>query len=276
VAWTLAGRHVGALGVSFVRLIITCVFLSVHGLLARGLVFPTDASATHWQILGLSGFVGFFVSDLFLFKAFLLIGPRLSLLIYSLTPPITALLAWSCLSAPLPARSWLAMAVTLAGVVWVVLEQPERGRKVEQRRPLRGIVLAAAATFWQAVAILLTKAGVGDYDAAGATYIRVLGGLAGYVVLVTLLGRWSVLGVTLRHPRALAIMTGGAIVGPYLGVMLYVVALKHCSPGVVATITATMPVLILPFSIWLDRERVSPRALLGALVSVTGIALLVT
>ena len=86
VAWTTAGRHVGALVVSFVRLLVATVLLAGHGLLFRGLVLPTDASYEQWRVLGLSGFLGFFLADLLLFKAFLMIGPRRSLLLYSLTP----------------------------------------------------------------------------------------------------------------------------------------------------------------------------------------------
>lgn len=63
--------------------------------------------------------------------------------------------------------------------------------------------------------------------------------------------------------------------GPFLGVILFLVALQHCHAGVVTTITATMPVLILPFSIALHREHVSWRRALGAMLSVVGVGLLV-
>jgi drug/metabolite transporter (DMT)-like permease len=53
------------------------------------------------------------------------------------------------------------------------------------------------------------------------------------------------------------------------------IALRHCHAGVVTTIISTMPVLILPFSVLLFRERVSVRALLGAVLSIVGVALLV-
>ena len=44
---------------------------------------------------------------------------------------------------------------------------------------------------------------------------------------------------------------------------------------VVNTIIATNPVLILPAAILLDRERVSPRAWVGAVIAVAGVAWLV-
>jgi drug/metabolite transporter (DMT)-like permease len=78
-----------------------------------------------------------------------------------------------------------------------------------------------------------------------------------------------------RNRRAMPIVVCGSFVGPFLGVALYLVALRHCHAGVVATLTNMMPVLILPFVIVLYREKVSLRAAAGAAVSVAGIALLV-
>ena len=274
LAWTSAGRYIGALAISFVRLGITCVFLTVHGWIARGLPLPTDATPRQWAYLGLSGFIGFFLSDLCLFKAFLLIGPRLSLMIYSLSPPFAALLSWAVLDDPLTPLQWLAMGVTLSGVMWVVVEQPAHDEPHAPKPRATGVALAVVGAGWQAIALLLTREGLGEYDAAAATYIRVIGGVAGYVVLVSLLGRWPAMAAAARHRRAATILTLGAIVGPYLGVMLNVEALRHCSAGVVATITSTMPVLILPFTILLYHEKVTPRAAVGAIVSVAGVAML--
>ena len=72
----------------------------------------------------------------------------------------------------------------------------------------------------------------------------------------------------------MAIATFGAVVGPFVGVVFSMIALRHAPTGVVATIIATMPVLILPFSIFLHHEKVSLRAVAGAIVAVAGIALL--
>ena len=126
LAWTSAGRHVGALAVSFIRLILAVGMLMIYGYFRRGLPWPSDADPRVWQVLGISGFLGFFVSDLCLFKAFLIIGPRLSLLLVtSLTPPLVVLISWAWRGGGIGPQAWLAMAITLAGVLWVVLEQPD-------------------------------------------------------------------------------------------------------------------------------------------------------
>ena len=220
---------------------------------------PSTPRRATWQVLGLSGFLGFFLADLFLFKAFLLIGPRLSLLLYSLTPPLTAIGAWLWMDQPLSARSWLAMAITLAGVAWVVSERTQATQLPAWRGQLTGITFALLAAVWQAISSLLAQRGIGQYDAVAATHIRVLGGVAGFIPLVLVARRGASVVAALRDRHVMRIITAGAIVGPYLGVVLYMIALRHCHAGVVNTITATMPVLILPFSILLFREHVTLR-----------------
>ncbi len=277
VAWTLAGHRVGAVAVSFIRLPIACVYLAVYGGLVRGLWFPTDAEPSTWWLLGLSGLFGFFLSDLCLFKAFLLIGPRLGLLVQALIPPLTAILSWFWLGEEMLGRQWVAMAITASGVAWVVLErgngQPTACPASARRFGLWLALFAAAA---QAIGTVLCEPGIRThhYDPFAATFIRVLGGMAGYLLAITLAGRWRWIASGVVHRRAMVIMTLGALVGPFLGVACYMIALDHTSAGVTLTIIGTTPVIILPFSIFLFREKVSLWAIGGVALAVAGIALL--
>jgi drug/metabolite transporter (DMT)-like permease len=275
LAWTSAGNRIGALAVSFLRLLIACGLMMIYGRLVRNLWLPTDADAHTWLLLGASGFFGFFLCDLCLFKSMLLLGPRLTLLLFSLTPPLTAILSWVCIKDELMLRQWAGMGTTLAGVVWVVLERPSSD---EPARPPghwgRGVILGILAAITNAIGFVFSKAGIGTYDPVAATLIRALIAIPGYFLLITLWRRWPAMLAGARHPQAMLILTFGAIVGPFIGVALNMVALRHAPTGVVATIIATMPVLILPFSILLYHEKVSPRALVGAVIAVAGVAML--
>ena len=275
LAWTSAGKHIGAVAVCFIRLVIAGVFLMVYGQLVRGLALPTDADPCTWLVLGISGFFGFFLADICLFKSLLLIGPRLTLLVQSLVPPMAAILSHVWLGDDLTPRHWLAMLVTVVGVGWVVLEQPDADAQPRPPRQLTwGIVLAVIAAAGQAMGLVLSKQGIGQYDAVAATLIRVLGSMIGYIVLLTLWRYWPAMLAAARNARAMTIVTFGAMVGPFAGVVMSLIALRHCHAGVVATIISTMPVLILPFVILLYHEKVSLRALGGAILSILGVALL--
>jgi drug/metabolite transporter (DMT)-like permease len=277
LAWTSAGRRIGALAVSFIRLVIAAAFMIAYCRVTRGLWLPTDADASTWLFMGASGFFGFFLCDICMFKSLLMIGPRLTLLIFSLSPPIAAIISWVFIDDKLALLQWIAMGITLAGIVWVVMERPngEASSYLPGHR-CRGIMLGVLASLANGIGMVLSKKGIGDghYDAMAATLIRAIVALPGYVMLITLWRRWPAMLAGARDFRAVGILTFGATVGPFIGVAVSLVALRHAPTGVVATIIATMPVLIMPFTIVLYREKVSLRAAGGAIVAVAGIAML--
>ncbi len=275
LAWASSGRRIGTLAVTTHRLLITCVFLSVYGWVVHHSLFPTDADGRTWLLLGMSGVLGFFVSDICGFKALVSIGPRLTLLVQSLSPPTAAIVSWLFLGEALTARHVLAMVITLTGIVWVVLERPESaGAAVPVRHLASGLVLAVTSAVAQALGMVLSRQGIGNYDAVSATYIRVLAALPVYILLITVMRRWPALKAALSDGRAMATVVAGTIVGPVLGVSLCMVALRHSPAGVVTTLVSTMPVLVLPFTVFIYGERVSRRAVAGALLSVLGVALM--
>jgi drug/metabolite transporter (DMT)-like permease len=280
LAWTSAGRQVGALSVSFIRLVIAFVLLTITCKIAHGLWWPSDADARTWTILLISGFFGFFLADLCIFKAFIIIGPRLTLLLQAFTPPLAAMLSHWYLGDTLGTKKWLAMAVTLAGVVWVVLERQESPKEMHHRKDFTwGVLLAIGSAVFTAFGQVFSRQGIhhpngSNYDPFAATLIRVIGAFACYLVLLFVMRRWRQIGRTTQHGRAMVIIALGAVVGPYLGVAMNMKALATCSTGVVTTIISTTPVLILPLVILLYKEKVSPRAAIGAGISVLGVALL--
>jgi drug/metabolite transporter (DMT)-like permease len=262
--------------VSFIRLVIACGLMMVYGHVVRGLWLPTDASVQTWLWLGASGFFGFFLCDLCLFKSMFIIGPRLALLIQSLVPPMAAVISWLCVDDVLMLRQWAAMGVTLAGVAWVVFEQPAKdSQPLALGHRQRGIILALLAAAGQAIGLALSRKAMGNYDdAVAATLIRALTALPAYALLITLRRRWPEMLAATCHFRTVSILTFGAVVGPFIGVALNMFALRRAPAGVVATIIATMPVLILPLSILVFHEKVSLRAFGGAVLAVVGVALL--
>ncbi len=279
MAWTAVGRRVGSLPTGFIRLLIASCFLSLHGLVMRGHWVPSDATAHAWWWLGWSGFLGFFLADLCLFRALLLIGPRLALLIQSLSPPVTALVAWLFLDEQLSWVDLLAMATTLSGVSWVILGRvPSTSPTAGEASPREfrwGLCLALGAAICQALGFVFSKQGIANYDVMAGTFIRVIIAIIGFTAFVTVTRRWSYVWAAARNRRAMQIAVWGAFVGPFLGVGLSLVALRNCHAGVAATIISTTPVLILPFAVLVYRERVGWRAVAGAVISVAGVALLV-
>ena len=267
-----AGERVGSLVVNLVRLVFAIVFLAALTTLTRGQPLPLDASAHAWAWLALSGLVGFAFGDLCLFRAFIDPGPRLPTLVMSLAPPVAAVCGWWWLGERLDALDLVGMALTLAGVAWAVVARP----KVVLPRPHRGrgLALAVLGAIGQAVGLVLSKLGMGDYDPFAATQIRVFAGTAGFALLFTLVGRWGRVRSALRDGAAMRQVALGAVFGPFLGVGLSLVAVQNTETGVAASIMATTPVLIIPFAVLARKEEVPLGGVLGALLAVAGVVIL--
>ena len=279
--WTLtaivfesAGRRVGSLPVNLLRLVIALGFLAAFGAIVRGMPLPTDATPQAWAWLSVSGVIGFTVGDLCYFRALVVLGARVSILLMALVPPFTALIGWTILGERLSALDWLGMALTVGGVVWVTLERRPAAGGGNARISASGLLLGLGAALGQAAGLILSKHGMGSYDAFAATEIRVLAGAAGFCLVFTVLGWWSRVGAALRDGVAMKRIGVGAFFGPFIGVSLSLFAVQHAPAGVAATIIEIQPVLILVPAALIFHERITLRAVGGAILAVGGAALL--
>ncbi len=273
-----ATRSMGVLSLNIIRLILGFGFLSAAAWALRGLPLPTDASAHAWAWLAVSGLIGFVFGDLCLFMAYDRIGTRLASLMMALAPLLTALIGWFLLGERLTGRDALGMTLTVAGIGWAVAERSPaasaQGLAPEGRALFKGLALGFGGALGQAGGLVLSKLGMGDYDPVAATQVRVLAGIAGYVLILTALRWWPRVGESLNDRQALGFATLGAFFGPFLGVSLSLFAVRHTVAGVAASIMALQPVIIIPLVVLIYRERVGTGGVLGALVAVAGVALL--
>jgi len=275
-----AGVRIGSLVVNVLRLVMALGMLTLLGWITRGLPWPTDATPHAWLWLSISGVVGFAFGDLCLFRAFVLIGPRLSSLIMSLAPPIAALLGFWMLGERLAPEHALGMALTVAGVGWALADrQPAAAAgapsPADRRSRVVGVVLAVCGALGQGGGLVLSKHGMGNYDAFAATQIRVLAGAVSFALIFTAIRGWPRVGKALRQSRAMLLTGLGAVFGPFLGVSLSLMAVQHTQAGIAASIMAIYPVMIIPVVVLLGRERVGLGGVLGTVLAVLGVVLLV-
>lgn len=275
VAFTYAGKRVGSLSVNFWRLIVGLVLLSCFVMIRGGNIYPVDVSQKAWIWLLLSGLTGIFLGDLFLFKAFTLTGPRVALLIMSLSPPIAALISWITLGETLTWVGVAAMSITLSGIVLVVLGKKENGNgKIGLQYNTRGLLYAFLGAIGQSAGLVMSKTGVLEAgDPFMATQIRLYAGIVGFVLLITWLRRWKPVMQTVQDKKSFGVISIGAFFGPFLGISFSLLAVQYTNPGIVQTIASITPVLIIPFAIFVNKEKVSARDFVGALVAVAGISM---
>jgi drug/metabolite transporter (DMT)-like permease len=287
VCWTATGlafqsatRIAGSLSVNLIRLLMAMVLFSVTSYFIRGLALPTDAGSFQWIWLSISGLVGFVFGDYFLFKSYELISVRISMLIMALSPPIASFISWLALGETLSVKSLLAMMVTLAGIILVVLErntpqvsEPGNGKKYKFAFSPKGLVFAFLGTLGQAGGLVLSKYGMQNYNVFAATQIRVIAGSIGFLVLITLINRWPRVKQAATNLKAMQFIGIGAFFGPFIGVYLSLLAIKHTSVGIASTIMSIIPVMIIPPAILLYGEKVTTKEVIGAIITVIGVVL---
>lgn len=272
ICWTLsalffqrAGAKVGSLSVNIIRIFLGILFLGVTTFFTRGMFFPMDATPYNWFWLGLSGVVGFFLGDLLLFKSYTLIGSRTSQLIMSLAPMITAIIGWLFLSEILPVKSILGIIVSISGIMIAVA-----GKKLKLNIPLKGFLYALGGALGQAVGLVLSKKGMGDYDAIAATQIRAIFGFVCFFLLVTFLKRWRRVSLAVKDRTSMKSITLGAVFGPFVGVTLSLYAVQHTHTGIAATLMALVPIFIIVPSAIMFNEKITARQVIGAVISIAG------
>jgi drug/metabolite transporter (DMT)-like permease len=268
-----ASNKIGSVAVNILRLVIGLAFLSVFTLIRRGLFLPVDASSENWIWLSLSGLVGFVFGDLFLFKSYTVIGSRFSMLIMTLVPPITAFFSFIILGERLTLFHYLGMALTFTGIAMAIFSRPGKGEKLSLKLAPRGILYALGGAVGQALGLVLSKFGMKNYDPFAATQIRIIAGVIGYSVLVTILSRWIYVRKATENKSAMIQTSVGAFFGPFLGVSFSLIAVKYTEAGIASTIMALVPVFIILPAVILFKQKVTIPEVLGAIVSVAGVAL---
>ena len=309
LAFETAAKRIGSVPVNTIRMVMAALILILINAL-RGLPpWPAGITAADFMWLIASGFVGFFIGDLLLFRSYLIIGSRMAMLIMSLSPPVSALLDRLVFGTLLTPWDAAGMILTMAGVVLALSgtlpgqptgkppsenpgpppeKHPEekpgenpadgktRGVPVRETRPVfAGVLLAFGGALGQSGGMILAKLGMRGIDAMSATFIRTLGGIAGFLALVLLTGAAARIRAGLRNTPAMLRISIGALAGPVLGVSAVLAAMNHSPAGVVSAIIAVIPVVIILPSIHLLKDKVRTREVLGAAIAVTGVIVLI-
>lgn len=280
VFFTMSGRRVGSAVVNRTRLIFAIVLVMITHRFMVGSFLPLNAEPFRWGWLGLSGLIGFVLGDAALFQAFVMIGPRLSMLLMALVPVFSTVLAWVLLSETLTPLELLGVALTVGGVMIVVSDRQNGSSnavKVESRQQyVTGILFGLGGALGQALGLYASRMGLeGDFPALSGNLIRLITAATIMWLFTALRGQVRPGIQKLRQqPDALRFIIGGAIAGPFLGVWLSLIAVQKAPLGVASTLMSLAPVILIPISRVLFGDRVTPRAIVGTVVAFAGTAIL--
>jgi drug/metabolite transporter (DMT)-like permease len=140
-----------------------------------------------------------------------------------------------------------------------------------------------AAALCQGVGMVLASNGLkGVIEPMSAQTVRMSAGAVGIVVIAAAVSRRTLAAATPsaggghRRSGGWTPLVIGTFTGPLLGVWCSLFALQKLEVGVATTLMSLVPVMILPFAKLTEGRWPSARAVLGAVVAVSGVAILAT
>ncbi|MDH3891428.1 MAG: DMT family transporter [candidate division Zixibacteria bacterium] len=280
-----AGKLIGSFRVNVIRLLIAVAIYTALLLITTGRILPADINQSQLFWLTLSGLIGLILGDGCGFKALVMIGPRLTSLLYASAPIMATIIAWMFLGEKLGVWSLVGIGLTVAGITWVVMERGSRSNNTnsidhpDAGSLAKGVLLGLGAAAGQAIGLVMAKHAMvhcgGEIEPLQASFVRMSTSMVAIWMLVALRGHLGSTLTALRQIRPMLFCTGGAVVGPFLGVWMSLVAVRYIATGTAATLNAMTPVVIIPLIILYYKEKVSLRAFLGAVVAVGGVAILI-
>jgi drug/metabolite transporter (DMT)-like permease len=226
--------------------------------------------------LSLSGIVGLVIGDSFLFKAFTMIGTRLSMLLMSFTPAISAILAFFFLGENIVALGILGMVITLVGIIIVVFDRKDSASSRHPKQAL-GIFYGILGAVGQAVALIFAKVAFEESHINGflATFIRLFSATVLILPVSILLKRYkNPVKLYRSDQKGLLLTLGGTFFGPFLGITLSLISIENTKVGIASTLMATVPVIMLPIGKFIFKDTITIKAIVGAVIAVAGVAIL--
>jgi drug/metabolite transporter (DMT)-like permease len=268
-------QHLGALAFNRTRLTLVFFMLAMATTLLG--TWQTLDSRFSAELL-LSGFIGIFIGDTALFSTLRRLGPRRTAIIFAMNAPLTALLAFLFLRERLNLFALLGITLVFTGVALAIIfgkRQQQRHHWEHVKGSLKtGIAIGILAALSQAGGIIIAKPVLdAGADPIAASAIRV--GISALAFIALTLFRPKLMAAhTPLDLRIFGMTLLSGFIGMGVGMTLLLLALAHGDAGIVATLSATTPILILPL-IWIRTgERPAALAWGGAGLVLIGTALI--
>lgn len=272
VIYSRLGQQISPLLLNFLKGAIALFLLSLTAILTKNAVPSLPLIPVLFLVS--SGIIGIGIGDTVFFSSLKYLGARRALLFETLAPPLAAIIALSFLQETLSLYAWLGILLTLLGIATVITERTSN-QDISLNSLKIGIWFGLAGAIAQAVGAVLSRAALTDFELnpLWSTLIRLSAGTLSLIPLLPVRRHQLKLPSLQWSWRLLGIIFISAFASTYVGIWLQQISLKFSETGIAQTLSSTSPLFVLPIAAFL-KETITPRAILGVLISVLGIALL--
>jgi drug/metabolite transporter (DMT)-like permease len=279
-----SSKQIGGAEANFWRICTAAICLALWAHL-----FGDGLSGAAFPLFVVSGFFGIGLGDTGYFQALPRLGSRRAVLLTQCFIPLFAILIeWLWLGTKLTGVQLFCIAIILTGVV--VALAPSDHAKIAPRQLWIGIFFTAFAGLCTAYGAVLSRKAyfvahaAGEFPDPGTTgYQRVLGGLLiPAIILIVAKSRSARAHGGIFEEKTFHVsrekwkriwpwVLGNSLAGQTLGVTCVQWALEKIPTGIVMAVVATTPIVLLPMTRIVEKEKIGIRSLVGAIIAVAGV-----
>ena len=262
------GREMTAKAMNLAKGLVALVCLVIF-------IFPDPFAELRQEafwMLALSGLLGICIGDTLYLLSIQRLGARLTLLVGTLIPVVTAVAAVFLFQEFMGMSAYLSLMLTVFGVSYVLWSKAEKTQ--QDVLWASGLIVAGLFVLTESSGILLTKWAVFEVDSLEATFIRQVWGVVGLTV-------WGLLAKELvsdfqplkNNPALLKKLLLTSFIGAFAGTWLSVLALKLTYASVAVALNSTSPIFVLLISALFLNEKTPKSSIIGAIIAVMGVIL---
>lgn len=286
--FTEAARRLGPNPVNHIRLVLAVILLTLFSALffhTSPIQLFTTPLSYHWLWFGASGIVGLALGDYYGFTAFAILGPRIGSLFSTLAPTAALFLGYFVLDERINIIGILGILVTISGVAWLTLSRKDDNTNMQVHfgNKKKGIIFGVLSALCQGAGLVMAKKGLQhtidgtEISVIQATFIRMTIATAVMYSITIVRGKLKEMTKPIleNQNKGLPYLVSGTFFGPVLGVGLSMYAVSLTAASVAQTIFSLVPVMVLPLAFFIKKEKITTKAVLGALVAILGVIVLV-
>ncbi len=220
----------------------------------------------------LSSIIGIVIGDTFLFVCLKRLGPRRQALLFSMQIPFTIVLAEVFLQTLPSLIELIGCALIFAGILIAIQFNrtiPDDDLENIQGNKYTGLFAGIGLALCQSIGIILMKPALESTDPIVVSYLRVIVAAAvmfGSLFFVKNNQLWE----KMKDIRKTIFSIFLGFMGMGVGMTMLIIALKNGNPGIISTLSSTMPIMIIPILWIVTKNYAGHLAVVGATLTCIG------
>ena len=220
----------------------------------------------------LSSIIGIIIGDTFLFVCLKRLGPRRQALLFSMQIPFTIILAEIFLQTLPSITELIGCALIFSGILIAIQFNrtiPDDDLENIQGNKYAGLFAGIGLALCQSIGIILMKPALQTTDPIIVSYLRVI--VAAVIMFGSLFFiKNNQLWEKMKNIKVTLFSIFLGFMGMGVGMTMLIYALKYGNPGVISTLSSTMPIMIIPILWIVTKNYAGHLAVVGATLTCVG------